>query len=60
MIYSADGYEKRARTCVDLANETDDPLIQMELLKLRQTYLKIVRTLRPDIQAAPGSSIPRA
>lgn len=60
MIYSADGYEKRARECVDLANGTDDPLIQMELLKLRQTYLKIVRTLRPDTQPAPGPSAPSA
>ena len=46
MIYTADGYETRARECVALANQAKDDLIQRELLKLRQTYLVIAERLR--------------
>ena len=49
MSYSADGYEKRALECVTLANQATDPLVQGELLKLRQTYLKIARLLREQM-----------
>jgi hypothetical protein len=53
MAYSADEYEGRAGECVTLANGTRDPLIQMELLKLRQTYLKIAQRLRSGPPTAP-------
>ncbi|MBL6853324.1 MAG: hypothetical protein ISS15_15480 [Alphaproteobacteria bacterium] len=46
MIYSAEGYEERARECVTLANLARDELVQRELLKLRQTYLNIANRLR--------------
>jgi hypothetical protein len=49
MTYSADSYEKRALECVTLANQASDPLVQGELLKLRQTYLKIARLLREQM-----------
>jgi hypothetical protein len=47
--YTASGYEKRALECVTLANQAIDPLVQSELLKLRQTYLKIARLLREQM-----------
>ena len=47
--YTADNYEKRAAECVTLANLANDTLIQSELLKLRQTYLKIARLLREQM-----------
>jgi len=53
MIYSADGYEERARECVQLANQAKDELIQRELLKLRQTYLTIADRLRKTAIAGP-------
>ena len=46
MPYSIEGYENRARECAKLANSAGDDLIQMELLKLRQTYLNIAQRLR--------------
>jgi len=46
MPYSVDGYEARARECVRLANQADDPMVRTELLKLRQTYLTIAARLR--------------
>ena len=46
MIFTAEGYEARARECVSLANQAHDELIQRELLKLRQTYLVIAERLR--------------
>jgi len=45
MTYSPEGYRKRAEECAKLANSTADQMIQMELLKLRQTYLQIASTL---------------
>ena len=46
MPYSVEGYETRAEECARLAHEAKDQLIQMELLKLRQTYLQIANRLR--------------
>jgi hypothetical protein len=45
-MYSARGYEERAEECVRLANMTADPLVQAELLKLRQTFLQIAARLK--------------
>jgi hypothetical protein len=50
MPYSPEGYEARAEECAQLANKAKDTLVQMELLKLRQTYLQIAGRLR-DIGA---------
>jgi hypothetical protein len=44
-MYSAKAYEERAEECVRLANMTSDPLVQAELLKLRQTYLQVASRL---------------
>jgi hypothetical protein len=44
--YSIKGYEDRAAECVRLANQTGDALISSELLKLRQSYLRIAERLR--------------
>ena len=46
MPYSVQGYEGRARECVELAAKTKDALVRMELLKLRQTYLNVAERLR--------------
>jgi hypothetical protein len=46
MPYSVNGYEERARECVQIANQARDPLIRGELLKLRQTYPNIAQRLR--------------
>ena len=46
MLYSARGYEGRATECVRLANQAQDLMIQIELLKLRQTYLTVAERLR--------------
>ncbi|MEJ0028342.1 MAG: hypothetical protein WDN01_20130 [Rhizomicrobium sp.] len=46
MPYSVEGYADRAQECVTLANQAKDPMIRMELLKLRQTYLTIAERLR--------------
>jgi hypothetical protein len=54
MSYSIKGYEMRAQECVTLANQTTDQLVQMELLKLRQTYLTIAERLR-GYDISPGS-----
>ena len=45
MPYSLAGYTARAEECVRLANHTKDAMISAELLKLRQTYLKIAEQL---------------
>lgn len=45
MPYSLSGYTARAEECVRLANNTKDAMISAELLKLRQTYLKIAAQL---------------
>jgi hypothetical protein len=49
--YSARGYAARAQECTVLANQARDEMIQMELLKLRQTFLKIARRLQDPHQA---------
>ena len=46
MPHSIKGYEDRAEECVRLANQTRDALISSELLKLRQTYLRVSERLR--------------
>jgi hypothetical protein len=46
MLYSVEGYEARAQECAGLANQADDQLVRMELLKLRQSYLEIAQRLR--------------
>lgn len=46
MPFSIAGYEGRAQECVELANQAKDQMIRAELLKLRQTYLKIAERLR--------------
>jgi hypothetical protein len=53
--YSINGYEERARECVQLANQANDPLIRAELLKLRQTYLNITQRLRQQGFEEDGS-----
>lgn len=45
MPYGPDGYQARAQECVRLANQAMDPMVQMELLRLRQTYLAIADRL---------------
>lgn len=45
MSYSVDGYRQRAQECVDLAAKAVDPMIRVELLKLRQIYLNIADRL---------------
>ena len=46
MPYSINGYETRAQECVRLATLTNDENLKGELLKLRQTYLKVAQRLR--------------
>lgn len=61
MPYGPAGYEARARECVRLANQAADRMVQMELLRLRQTYLAIAdRLLRQsgDQTAGPAAGIP--
>jgi hypothetical protein len=58
-MYSARGYEVRAEECVRLANMTADPLVQAELLKLRQTFLQIaarLKTLNEDAGPTGGGN----
>ncbi len=50
--YSPVGYETRAQECVRLANQSQDRMVQTELLRLRQTYLAIADRLR---RHAPAS-----
>jgi hypothetical protein len=50
-MYSPKGYEARAEECVRLANLAKDPLVQADLLKLRQTYLVIAERLSRPIPA---------
>lgn len=45
MTYSTSGYKERAVECARLASLTDDEMLRAELLKLRQTYLKIAERL---------------
>ncbi len=52
MSQSASAYLDRASECARLANLTQDPMIQRELLQLRQTYLRVAGTL--------GVSLPEA
>jgi hypothetical protein len=55
MPYSVEGYAERAEECVKLANLASDPMIRMELLKLRQTYLTIAERLRRQgFESAPA------
>lgn len=45
MLYGPAGYEARAQECARLANQAMDRMVQMELLRLRQTYLAIADRL---------------
>ena len=54
MRYGPAGYEARAQECVRLANQAGDPMVQMELLRLRQTYLAIAERLHRQCGDAPG------
>ena len=55
--YSVEGYEQRAQECARLANQTADQMVGAELLKLRQTYLKIAEQLRKQgFESPPRSS----
>jgi hypothetical protein len=45
MPHSATAYAKRAEECVRLANLTADEFLQAELLRLRQSYLRIAEKL---------------
>lgn len=45
-MQSVEGYEVRAEECVRLANMAQDDMVRAELLKLRQTYLRVAERLR--------------
>lgn len=45
-MYTANRYENRAEECVRLANLAEDELIRIELLTLRQTYLRTAERLK--------------
>lgn len=45
MPYSIAGYQIRAEECVRLANLARDDMVQTELLRLRQSYLRIAERL---------------
>jgi hypothetical protein len=45
MPYSVTGYRTRAEECVRLANLARDDMVQTELLRLRQSYLRIAERL---------------
>ena len=55
MPYSRDGYLERAEECVRFANSTKDKMLSADLLKLRQTYLRLAEhaSLRDDNGAQP-------
>ena len=46
MPFTVQGYEERANECANLAKLAVDQLVRMELLNLRQTYLKIAERLQ--------------
>lgn len=50
--FSPGGYEARAQECVRLANQSQDRMVQTELLRLRQTYLAIADRLRQQDRLA--------
>jgi len=54
-MYSPQAYERRGEECVRLANQARDDLVQAELLKLRQTYLKIASRLREMMNDPRGA-----
>lgn len=45
MPYSAMGYARRAAECARVASLTTDAMVQQELLRLRQTYLRVAEKL---------------
>lgn len=45
MPYTAMGYAKRAAECARLSAMTADSMLQEELLRLRQTYLRLSEKL---------------
>jgi len=56
MPYSAESYVKRAEECVRLANFTGDQIVQADILKLRQNYLRTAERFgssKPALQGGP-------
>ena len=52
LLTTADNNMARAEECARLANLTKDKRVQAELLRLRQTYLRVARTLE-EIENEP-------
>lgn len=52
MPHTALGYAKRAAECVRLANLSADEIVQSELLRLRQVYLRGAERLRMPMREA--------
>lgn len=52
MPYTASGYAGRAAECARLAALTADEMLQQELLRLRQTYLRLAEKLGLPINEA--------
>ncbi|HUC63249.1 MAG TPA: hypothetical protein VMF53_14965 [Alphaproteobacteria bacterium] len=48
MPYTAEGYRRRAEECVRLANLAREEMVQSELLRLRQSYLRIAERLERE------------
>lgn len=45
MPYTAEGYARRAAECARLAALTSDDMLQQELLRMRQSYLRLAEKL---------------
>jgi hypothetical protein len=45
MPYTAEGYARRAAECARLAALTADDMLQQELLRMRQSYLRLAEKL---------------
>ena len=45
MPYTALGYARRAAECARVASLSTDAMVQQELLRLRQTYLRVAEKL---------------
>lgn len=62
MPYTARGYAKRAAECARLSAMTADSMLQQELLRLRQTYLRLSEKLglpmHEAIKISPSDEAP--
>ncbi len=56
MPYSAMSYARRAAECARVANLTTDAMVQQELLRVRQTYLRIAEKLGMPLAEAVALS----